>query len=118
MEDQAKKIEIVTKQVASVTDEKISASLVQTGSPTTQVESFKFFFCMGIAIAILFLAFSGASSLQEGGENIGRISSVGGRTMEERYYTNLELIYTGFAYFVRAFGIFGAGLFAYLGFKK
>ena len=73
---------------------------------------------LALAVVILIFSFSGAVSLSEGGQNIAGITSVGGRTLEEAYYAELELIYTGFANLLRAFGVFAAGLFLYLGMKE
>ena len=58
----------------------------------------------GICILIMF--FISASKISDAGRNISRISSVGGKTLEEAYYTEVGEAYNGYALALRAFGIF------------
>lgn len=74
--------------------------------------------CCALAAVVLVMSFYGASSVVEGGLEISRIQSVGGKTLEEAYYQSLGSIYSGYAMAIRAFGIWGASVLAYLGIKE
>ena len=74
-------------------------------------------FC-ALALIVLIVCFVGAADIAEGGSSIGRIRSQGGQTMDEIYYRHLGTVYRGFAMFVRGFGLFSAGVLAWLGLKE
>lgn len=57
-------------------------------------------------LAILVFIISVISAYFLLGKNIGVISSVGGRTLQEAYYYGLGFIYKGFSLFVLASGVF------------
>jgi len=61
-----------------------------------------------LAIVMLMLSFSGASSVATGGQQL----------MEGIAYIEQQQIYSGIADFMRAFGIFSAGVFVWLGLKE
>lgn len=71
-----------------------------------------------VAVLVIILAFSAASSISSGGIDISCIRSVGGKTLDEAYYHNLGAIYKGYAGIIRAFGIFMASILAYFGFNS
>jgi hypothetical protein len=71
----------------------------------------------GFAFAILIMAFLAANSIKTGGDGIRIIQSVGGQTLEEAYYSELGIVYSGFAMFVRAAGLFFAAVLAWLGLR-
>lgn len=53
----------------------------------------------------LVIAFEDAAKwMEQGGREIGDISSIGGRTIEEAYYHKLEYVYRGYALIVLAVG--------------
>jgi len=60
--------------------------------------------CLGIGIMIMF--FMAASGVSNAGKNISMIESVGGKTLEEAYYTQVGNIYQSCAIAIRALGIF------------
>lgn len=59
-----------------------------------------------LAILVFIISVISAYFLFTGGKNIGVISSVGGRTLQEAYYYGLGFIYKGFSLFVLASGVF------------
>ena len=72
----------------------------------------------GLAVVVLVMFFIAASSIVDGGSEIMQIQSVGGKTLEEAYYTGLGTIYAGYAMISRALGIFFASVLVWLGLKK
>ncbi len=74
-------------------------------------------FCV-LAVIVLVLCMVAAGQIASHGEEISLIESVGGKTLEEAYYTELGGIYGGIAMTIRALGLFGAGVLAYLGLKS
>ncbi len=76
------------------------------------------FVYFGLAVVVLIMFFMAASSIADGGNEIMQIQSVGGKTLEEAYYAELGLIYSGYAMVARALGIFFASVLAWLGLKK
>lgn len=70
-----------------------------------------------LAITVIIIFFLAANSVVKGGNEIMKIESVGGRTLEEAYYQELGKVYSGFAMAIRGFGIFAAGVLLKLGFK-
>ena len=71
-----------------------------------------------IAIVVLIMCFSAAGTISDSGEDIMRITSVGGKTLEEAYYRELGDIYAGYATITRAVGIFLAAVLSWIGFKR
>lgn len=72
-----------------------------------------------IFAVFIIIAFEIAADLiARGGRGIGEIESVGGRTLEEAYYYELQFVYKGYSLAVRTFGKALAVIFAYLGGKK
>lgn len=59
-----------------------------------------------LPVVILILSIIAAYLIFIGGNRIGEIRSVGGRTMEESYYQYLGLVYKGWSLFVLITGIF------------
>lgn len=76
------------------------------------------FVYFGLAAVVLVMFFMAASSIADGGKEIMQIQSVGGETLEEAYYAELGLIYSGYAIIARALGIFFASVLAWLGLRK
>lgn len=68
------------------------------------------------AVFVLLLSITGAVCLFIGGARISDIHSVGGKTLEEAYYSRLQLIYHGFAFFVLSMGVFMSGTLSFFGF--
>ena len=74
-------------------------------------------FCV-LALIIVIMSFMAASNISNGGYQIMQIKSVGGQTLEEAYYQQLGSIYSGYAMFVRACGIFFASVLVGFGLNK
>ena len=71
-------------------------------------------FCV-LALITIIMSFMAASNISDGGYQIMQIKSVGGQTLEEAYYQQLGSIYSGYAMFVRACGIFFASVLVGIG---
>lgn len=71
-----------------------------------------------IAIFILVMSFIAARQIAQGGLKIMDIQSVGGKTLEEAYYSSLGDVYQGYATVVRIIGMFFASVLVWLGLKK
>lgn len=71
-----------------------------------------------IGIGVLIMFFMAASDVSDAGKNISRISSVGGKTLEEAYYSELGDVYRGYALAIRAFGIFAFAIISKVGKTK
>ena len=71
-------------------------------------------FCV-LALITITMSFMAASNISDGGYQIMQIKSVGGQTLEEAYYQQLGSIYSGYAMFVRACGIFFASVLVGIG---
>jgi predicted nucleic acid-binding Zn ribbon protein len=74
-------------------------------------------FCV-LALIIISLSFMAANNISDGGYQIMQIKSVGGQTLEEAYYQQLGSIYSGYAMFIRACGIFFASVLVGLGLNR
>ena len=75
--------------------------------------------CFGLlAAAALVLAFWSASEIAKAAGNILTIRTDDGKTVNEVYYREMGTIYNGFAIFVRACGVFFAGVLVRFGLKK
>jgi hypothetical protein len=85
--------------------------------PSENKKYIKAYLFVVLAIVTLIVSFAGASKLTIGGANIASIAIVGQRALEEGSYKELELIYSGFASFIRAFGLFSTGVLVWLGLK-
>lgn len=59
-----------------------------------------------LATLVFIISIIAASFLFMGGKDIGMISSIGGRTLQEAYYYGLGFVYKGLSLFVLASGIF------------
>lgn len=71
-----------------------------------------------LAIVVLCVFVNAAKDFKSGGILIGKIQSVGGKTLEEAYYQNLSYIYEGYYTFTIAFGIFCSAVITSLGIKR
>lgn len=71
-------------------------------------------FCV-LALITIIMSFMAANNISNGGYQIMQIKSIGGKTLEEAYYQQLGSIYSGYAMFVRACGIFFASVLVGLG---
>lgn len=76
------------------------------------------FVYFGLAAVVLVMFFIAAGSIANGGSEIMKIQSVGGKTLEEAYYAELGAIYSGYAMISRALGIFFSSVLVWLGLKK
>ena len=75
--------------------------------------------CFGLlAAAALVLSFWSASEIAKAAGNILTIRTTDGKTVNEVYYREMGTIYNGFAIFVRACGVFFAGVLVRFGLKK
>lgn len=115
MEDQNRKSNITEEYVTSVQDAIVTDYISNLEISPEKSKYIKACFLVVLAIICLILSFVGASNLTIGGANI---ASIGRSTIEKAYYAELKLIYNGFANFIRAFGIFSAGIFLWLGLKE
>lgn len=70
-----------------------------------------------VAFSVLVLSVIGAVCLFIGGARISEIQSVGGKTLEEAYYSRLQLIYNGFGFLVLSAGIFMSATLSFFGFS-
>lgn len=71
-----------------------------------------------LAAIVFALFFVAANRLSEGGAEMMKIQSVGGRTLEEAYYLQLGSVYAGYAHIARGMGIFFASVLVWLGFRR
>lgn len=71
-----------------------------------------------LAVVVLIMSFSAARSILEGGNEIMKIQSVGGRTLEEAYYQELGEVYAGQAMMCRTIGVFFAAVLVWMGLRK
>lgn len=71
-----------------------------------------------LSIIVLVMFFLAAKQISESGKNIMMIQSVGGKTLEEAYYSELGVIYSAYATIARALGLFFASVLVWLGIKK
>lgn len=68
-----------------------------------------------LAVLVFFMFIEAASNISEYGINISNIESIGGKTLEEAYYSELGGIYAGYATVVRGIGIFLSSILVWLG---
>lgn len=74
-------------------------------------------FCM-FALAVLILCFIAAYDISNASGQILQIRTADGKTINEVYYREMAKIYSGYAMFIRACGVFFFGVLVRLGFKK
>jgi len=97
-----------------------NSQMQSSNSPNTGStwDTIKVFIFPILGIVVLVMCFMAANSISNGGAQIMRITSQGGRTLEEAYYRQLGGIYSGYANVVRAIGISLASFLVWLGLKK
>lgn len=71
-----------------------------------------------LAVIVFIMSLVAGNQISNAASQIGQIRSVGGQTLEEAYYVQLNNLYSGYAVFVRTCGVFFAGIFIYFGWKK
>ena len=107
----------IKKEDKSNTEVTVSANVSQS-TQTSSGNMFIRVIYFGLAAVVLVLFFMAANSIAEGGSEIMQIQSVGGKTLEEAYYAELGMIYSGYAMIARAVGVFFASVLAWFGLRK
>ncbi len=70
------------------------------------------------ALALIIVGFVAAGMIADGGMDISRIKSVGGKTLEEAYYRNYGEVLMGIAWLARIISVGFALVLGYLGMKS
>ena len=101
--------------------ESISQNSVQANSPVTikkQKIDIVSIICFAVAGLVLLLSLIACFKMMGGAGELADLRSQAGNTVAEFYYNECGTIYSGFALFIMAFGLFASGLLSYLGFKN